>query len=206
MTRLTRHQHYDTVVIGARCAGAATARLLAKGGQRVLLVDRDPKLGDTLSTHALMWPGVLMLQKWGLLERLLPRTSVIETVHLHYGADVCSLPALPRAGAPGLVAPRRDLLDPVLCDAATESGAELCLGVRFIEPVTVRSGRVVGARLLSPDGDTISVTCDCLVGADGRASRVADTVNAATTRSAHDWTAALYGYVTGLPNEGHRWF
>jgi flavin-dependent dehydrogenase len=31
---------YDVVVVGARCAGAATARLLAQSGVNVLVVDR----------------------------------------------------------------------------------------------------------------------------------------------------------------------
>jgi flavin-dependent dehydrogenase len=31
---------YDVVVVGARCAGAATARLLAAAGLDVLLLDR----------------------------------------------------------------------------------------------------------------------------------------------------------------------
>jgi len=31
---------YDAIVIGARCAGAATAMLLARRGHRVLLLDR----------------------------------------------------------------------------------------------------------------------------------------------------------------------
>jgi glycine/D-amino acid oxidase-like deaminating enzyme len=32
---------YDVVVVGARCAGAATAMLLARRGLRVLVVDRE---------------------------------------------------------------------------------------------------------------------------------------------------------------------
>ena len=32
--------HYDAVVVGARCAGAATAMLLARGGYDVLLLDQ----------------------------------------------------------------------------------------------------------------------------------------------------------------------
>jgi flavin-dependent dehydrogenase len=31
---------YDVIVIGARCAGAATAMLLARKGHKVLLLDR----------------------------------------------------------------------------------------------------------------------------------------------------------------------
>ena len=31
---------YDAIIVGARCAGASTAMLLARKGHRVLLVDR----------------------------------------------------------------------------------------------------------------------------------------------------------------------
>ena len=40
-TDTPRHSRYDAVVVGARCAGAATALLLAREGLRVLVVD-DP--------------------------------------------------------------------------------------------------------------------------------------------------------------------
>ena len=49
---------YDAVVVGARCAGSATAMLLARAGMRVLLLDRAHPGRDTLSTHALMRAGV----------------------------------------------------------------------------------------------------------------------------------------------------
>ncbi|HUK63992.1 MAG TPA: FAD-dependent oxidoreductase, partial [Dongiaceae bacterium] len=59
---------YDAVVVGARCAGAATAMLLARRGLSVLLFDRDRLGADTLSTLAMMRAGVLQLHRWGLLE------------------------------------------------------------------------------------------------------------------------------------------
>ena len=40
---------YDAVVVGARCAGASTAMLLARGGLRVLLCDRVAFPCDTVS-------------------------------------------------------------------------------------------------------------------------------------------------------------
>jgi glycine/D-amino acid oxidase-like deaminating enzyme len=49
--------HYDAVVVGARCAGAATALRLAERGLSVLVVDRGAPGTDTLSTHALMRGG-----------------------------------------------------------------------------------------------------------------------------------------------------
>ena len=62
------NRNWDVVVVGARMAGAATARLLlARGGLRVLCVDRSRYGSDTLSTHALMRGGSLQLQRWGRL-------------------------------------------------------------------------------------------------------------------------------------------
>jgi 2-polyprenyl-6-methoxyphenol hydroxylase-like FAD-dependent oxidoreductase len=58
------------VVVGARCAGAATAILMARAGLRVMVVDRTHPSRDTLSSHALMRGGVLQLSRWGLLQRI----------------------------------------------------------------------------------------------------------------------------------------
>ena len=58
---------YDVLIVGARCAGAATGLLLARAGCRVLMVDRAPGIGDTLSTHALMRGGVAILDRLGVL-------------------------------------------------------------------------------------------------------------------------------------------
>ena len=60
--------HYDAIVVGGRCAGAATALLLARGGMRVLVIEAARPDTDTLSTHALMRGGVLQLHRWGLLD------------------------------------------------------------------------------------------------------------------------------------------
>ena len=57
---------YDAIVVGARCAGAATAMLLARQGARVLLVDSARPGTDTMSTHALMRGAVMLLERWGL--------------------------------------------------------------------------------------------------------------------------------------------
>ena len=61
---------YDAIVIGARCAGSPTAMLLARQGQRVLLVDKAQFPSDTMSTHLVHPPGLTALARWGLLESL----------------------------------------------------------------------------------------------------------------------------------------
>ena len=79
---------YDVVVVGARAAGAATAMLLARQGQRVLLVDRQPYGSDTLSTHALMRGGVLQLHRWGLLDRVIAAgTPPVTRTVFRYGDE-----------------------------------------------------------------------------------------------------------------------
>jgi 2-polyprenyl-6-methoxyphenol hydroxylase-like FAD-dependent oxidoreductase len=65
------NDQYDAIVVGARCAGATTAMLLARRGYRVLLVDRAKFPSDTLSTHVIHAPGVAALDRWGLLDTLL---------------------------------------------------------------------------------------------------------------------------------------
>ena len=62
---------YDAIVVGARCAGAPTAMLLARKGYRVLVVDRATFPSDTLSTHMIHAPGVAALTRWGLLDRVI---------------------------------------------------------------------------------------------------------------------------------------
>ena len=61
---------YDVIVVGARCAGAPTAMLLARNGYRVLLCDRATFPSDTVSNGMFNSPGLPYLQRWGLLDRL----------------------------------------------------------------------------------------------------------------------------------------
>lgn len=62
---------YDAIVVGARCAGSATAMLLARRGYRVLLVDRATFPSDTIRNHAIKPSGAACLARWGLLDRVI---------------------------------------------------------------------------------------------------------------------------------------
>lgn len=76
---------FDVVVVGGRVAGAATAMLLARRGARVLVVERSRRGSDTLSTHALLRPGVVQMRRWGLLAALdATGTPAITTSTFHY--------------------------------------------------------------------------------------------------------------------------
>ena len=58
---------YDVIVVGARCAGAPLAMLLARAGHKVALADRASFPSDTMSTHFLWQRGAARLNAWGLL-------------------------------------------------------------------------------------------------------------------------------------------
>ncbi len=115
---------YDAVIVGARCAGAATALLLARAGAKVLLVDRQAYGSDTMSTHALMRGGVLQLHRWGLLPMVMAEeTPEIRCATFHYGQEALRLSIKAEHGVSYLCAPRRTVLDRVLVDAARRAGA-----------------------------------------------------------------------------------
>jgi 2-polyprenyl-6-methoxyphenol hydroxylase-like FAD-dependent oxidoreductase len=102
------HCEYDVVVVGARCAGSATARLLASAGHRVLVVDRADLPSDTLSTHGIARGGVVQLARWGLLDELLGTGAPpIRRVTFSGPGSRTTRMVKDRAGVDLLLAPRR---------------------------------------------------------------------------------------------------
>ena len=196
---------FDAVIVGARCAGAATAMLLARAGARVLLVDRGAYGTDTLSTHALMRGAVLQLHRWGLLPAVVAAGTppVTSTTFSYTGHDL-TVAIEPRFGVSALYAPRRTLLDRILVDAAVDSGAAVRYGVRVDDVVTDDRGRVRGITVVA-GGIRQSIESDIVIGADGLYSTVAQRVGAVPVLEGRRSTGVLYTYWEGLPNEGYYW-
>jgi flavin-dependent dehydrogenase len=201
-----RHDRYDAVVIGARCAGSATAMLLARAGARVLLVDRQEHGSDTLSTHAMMRGGVIQLSRWGLLPEVIragtPRVSVTT---FRYGDEAIAVPIRADALVDGLYAPRRMVLDPILADAARRAGAEVRHGVVMLDVTRDTSGGVDGVILRTEDGTVHVIGAGVVVGADGIGSTVARRSGAATLVRGRASTATIYGYVPNPGVAGYEW-
>ncbi len=203
---------YDAIVVGARCAGAATAMLLAGFGLRVLVVDKNGYGTDTLSTHALMRPAVLLLHQWGLIGRLeaegtprIEKTSFIYSDD-HHGSDTIEIDIRPRFGVDALYAPRRFVLDRILVDAARERGAHVHHGVQMVDLVREGQGTVVGVKLRDQRGALREVRSRLVIGADGRRSSVAALVGAPTYAVGRHMTSCAYGYFERLPVDGNRWY
>jgi flavin-dependent dehydrogenase len=187
----------DVVVVGARCAGSATAMLLAERGHDVVLVDRATFPSDTLSTHAIARGGVVQLHRWGLLDAVLESGAPpLRTVELH-GPDGRLVRTIKeRHGVDLLVAPRRHVLDPILQDAAVARGAHLHTGVT-VRGVRRDGGRVIGVVGHDADGAAVEIEARIVVGADGLRSRVAREVDAPLEDERSSSGSAHYAYVEG---------
>ena len=204
---ITEHGSYDAVVVGTRCAGAATAMLLACYGLRVLALDRQPYGSDTLSTHALMRAGVLQLHRWGLLGALeAAGTPAIRRTSFHYGDEELVVPIKPRDGVDALYAPRRTVLDALLVDAARAAGAEVIHQVRVVDLVSDGRGRVCGVAIERAGGARAVVGAGIVIGADGMRSTVARLVGAEVEHAGRHSAGVVYGYSSGLELEHTHWY
>jgi 2-polyprenyl-6-methoxyphenol hydroxylase-like FAD-dependent oxidoreductase len=192
---------YDAIIVGARCAGAPSALLLARRGHRVLVVDRATFPSDTISTHIVHPPGAAALARWGLLDRLAATgCPPIHTYAFDFGPFTLS-------GAPGTeeapvgYCPRRTVLDKLLVDAAVEAGVEVREGF-IVDAVTVEGGRVIGIKGRSKEGNVVDERGRVVIGADGLRSVVAEAVRPHQYNKKPPLLAMYYSYWSGLPMHG----
>ena len=188
--------HHDVVVIGSRCAGAATAMLLARAGHDVAVVDRSRFPSDVLSTHGLVRGGVVQLNRWGLLDDVLATGApAVREVTFRRDDTEITRRIKERAGVDHLLAPRRHILDALLVDAARAAGAQVRTGVTATGLRRDGADRVVGLDARTVDGQPIELTARHVVGADGLRSRTAGWVAAGVRDAFTPDTATFYMYV-----------
>ena len=192
---------YDVIVVGARCAGSPTAMLLAQQGHRVLVVDRATFPSDTLSTHMIHPPGVGALRRWGLLDKVAATgCPPVDTYTFDFGPFTIAGSPRPKDGGAVGYGPRRTVLDKILVDAAAEAGAEVREDFT-VEEILTEDGRVTGIRGHAKGGASVDEKATVVVGADGRHSRVAKTVNPSEYNTKPPLQAGYYSYWSGLPQK-----
>ncbi len=168
---------YDAIVVGARCAGAPTAMLLARKGYRILLVDKATFPSDTISTH-IIWPhGAEIMDRWGLLDRLAATgcPPIARSLLFDVGPFALRGGVTETTGGRGGFCPRRTVLDKLLVDAAVEAGAELREGFT-VESLLFEGARVVGIKGHGRSGQIFNERARVVIGADGVYSLVARAV------------------------------
>src|SRR4051812_34065143 len=198
----TNRDQYDTIVVGARCAGAPTAMLLARQGHRVLLVDRSTFPSDTLSTLVIQPHGIAALDRWGLLEAVRATgCPPIEQSSFDFGPVTITGRPRPVDGHATTFAPRRTLLDKILVDAAAAAGAEVREAFT-VDDVIFDDGAVVGIRGHADDGSHVVERARVVIGADGHNSRLARAVDADRYHEKPVLENAFYTFWRDLPVDG----
>ncbi len=194
---------YDAIVIGARCAGAPTAMLLARRGHKVLLVDRATFPSEIPHGHFIHRHGPRRLHRWGLLDRIAATgCPAVTTVTSDYGDfPLAGRDLTAEDGALGY-GPRRAALDQILVEAAVAAGAELREGFA-VEGFASDGDRIAGIRGRDRRGGApVTEYATVTVGADGRNSRLARAVGAPVTEAAPAATCYYFSYWSGLPDAG----
>jgi flavin-dependent dehydrogenase len=193
---------YDVIVVGARCAGSPVAMLLARKGHRVLVVDRAHFPSDTMSTHFIQIPGVARLHRWGLLQDVIATGAPpIAKGQMSLGGQSAEADFPAPGPLPGLVAPRRTVLDKLLVDAAAEAGAEIREGA-MVDELIFENDRVAGVRGHTATESSFEERARMVIGADGRNSFVARGVGASSLEYNEPLSGGYYSYWSNLDTNG----
>jgi 2-polyprenyl-6-methoxyphenol hydroxylase-like FAD-dependent oxidoreductase len=193
---------YDAIVVGARCAGASTARLLARAGHKVLLLDRVRFPRDIPHGHLIHKDGPARLAHWGILDRLAARDCPpITTFTLDVGDGPLTGRDLAAAGVAFAYAPRRAILDQALVDAAVAAGVEFRDGCP-VDELLFDAGAVRGVRGRTPNGAVMTEQARITIGADGRRSMVASAVRAPEYEAFPTVTCWYFSYWSGVADDG----
>ena len=188
---------YDAVIVGASLAGCATAIAMGRAGASVALVEKrpDPAAFKRMCSHFIQASAIPALERLDLLGPIMEAGGVRSRMRAWTPWGWIEAPPSKAREAVNL---RRELLDPLVREAATATpGVELMLGLSA-EQLVRESGVVRGVVVRGPSGEETTLAAQLVVGADGRDSRIAELAAVKTKTSRHGRFA--YGaYFDGPP-------
>ena len=169
----------DVIVVGGGPAGASSAHFLARGGARVLLLDRARFPRPKPCAEYLSPQASRILSAMGALDAV-DRAGAAHLTGMVVRAPNGATLRGDFAAAHGFrafrdrgLALRRIALDPILLDRARDAGAEVREGAQVSDLVRDARGRVTGVRVLTSSGSSETLSAPLVVGADGLRSLVA---------------------------------
>lgn len=182
---------YDVIVVSAGTAGSSTAMLLARRGYQVLLVDRPGPPGDACGAPVVSSSGLLLLDRWGLLEPLLATgCPTADTTVVTVAAQTFQLNGRS-------CTPRRSVLEALILGAARLGGAEV--RERFtVKDVVWDHNRVSGIVGSGEDRHAVCEQARIVIGADGRESIVGRAVGTSMLRERPSTTCCYQAYWRNL--------
>lgn len=161
---------YRVGVVGFGVAGAAAAYLLARDGHRVTLLERAPELGPVGAGVLLQKSGQVVLERLGVLDRVLARSARLTDLHArhaHTGRTLVTNRYTDYTPDTYTYGVHRGVLFNALFDLVRS------------QPIDVRVGCEIIAREGSPAGVTLTDSCgrshgpfDFVIAADGSRSRM----------------------------------
>jgi 2-polyprenyl-6-methoxyphenol hydroxylase-like FAD-dependent oxidoreductase len=187
---------YDAAIVGASLAGCATAILLARAGARVALIEQRPDAAafKRICTHYIQSSAVPTLERLRLLEPMMQAGALRGRARIWTRWGWIDPPR--KSIVPSGVNLRREVLDPMIRALAADTpGVQLFLGYGAQELVR-DGGRVCGVHARNPQGETLDVRAQLVVGADGRDSRVAK-LSGVRTKTVRHGRFAYGGYFEG---------
>jgi digeranylgeranylglycerophospholipid reductase len=188
---------YDVVVVGAGPAGSMTAKWAAKGGARVLIVEKRQEIGspvrcgEGISRSWLDSVGITLDAK-SLARQVKGAKIVAPNGSSFYLSEKMA------GNEVGLVLDRV-FFDKLLARDAVKAGADLMLKTSAVK--LLKTGdKVTGVRIKSW-GETKDIKCGCVVGADGYESQVGRWAGINTSLAPRDITSCFQYRLTNINHE-----
>ena len=188
---------YDVVVVGAGPAGSMTAKWAAKGGARVLMVEKRQEIGSPVRC------GEGISRSWlDSVGITLDAKSVARQVK---GAKIVApngssfyLSEKMAGDEVGIVLDRV-FFDKLLARDAVKAGSDLMLKTSAVK--LLKTGdKVTGVKIKSW-GETKDIRCGCVVGADGYESQVGRWAGINTSLAPRDITSCFQYRLTNINHE-----
>jgi len=202
---------FDVIVVGARCAGASLATLLARQGAKVAVVEQAQFPRDTLSSHVIQTDALAFLRRLGVMEQVQATGARFMShvdARLGDARVLVPYPQLP-GDVGGAACIRRFIFDPILADAAAAAGAHVHMATKVVGLVE-EDGRVAGVRVVDKGSERV-LRAKLVVGADGRSSTIARLCGARSYNVRRNERTYYWSFFEGAELSGeptfvlHRW-
>ena len=185
---------YDVVVVGAGPAGSMTAKWAAKGGAKVLMIEKRQEIGSPVRC------GEGISRSW--LDSVGIKLDAKSVAWQVKGAKIVApngtkftLSEKMAGNEVGLVLDRV-FFDKLLARDAVKAGADLQLKTSAVG--LLKSGNKVTGVKVKSFGETKDIKCGCVVGADGYESQVGRWADLNTSLAPRDITSCFQYRLTNI--------
>ncbi|WP_332651831.1 FAD-dependent monooxygenase [Lysinibacillus sp. 54212] len=178
----------DVCIVGAGPGGALLAYLLAKKNISVLLLERTNTLAKAFRGEHINEEGEAVLKKHGLFDKV-AALGMLKMEQLEYwlnGQLTKTIVANPAVGHLGIHVPQAHLLQAILDDAIPYPTFQYLLNTKVSSLRQDSTGRYIGVSAIC-NGEPLEISCQLVVGADGRYSTVRKQAQIDTTVRKHGY-------------------